>query len=286
MGTTYTIQTSKKISIDQKIVDDRLLQINQIFSTWDKNSELYLLNKKPVQQWIAVSDELFYVLKTAQQIYRQTDGYFDPGIGHLIDLWGFGIQSVAQIPANLEVQNAFNNSSIQYLQFKDSPIKAVKKIKDIYIDLSAIAKGYAVDEIAKLLNIENYLIEIGGEVRVRGRNNNQAWMLGVEHPDKDTPISIQLNNQAIATSGDYRNYVVWKGKRYMHIIDPNTGFPADSDLASVSVIHSQTMKADAYATAMMAMGKKKANILAKRLKLPTILILNQVNNYKIIKINY
>ncbi|OIR24538.1 FAD:protein FMN transferase [Bathymodiolus thermophilus thioautotrophic gill symbiont] len=286
MGTTWTVKTIGNRVISQQAVDARLVAINQIFSTWEAKSELSLLNKKPVQQWISVSDELFYVLKKSKEIYQQTHGYFDPGIGRLIDIWGFGVNKVAQKPSHYQVKKALYNSSIRYLALKDGTNKAVKKIRDIHINLSAIAKGYAVDEIAKLLNIKNYLVEIGGEVRSRGKHNGKPWVLGIERPNNPTPIAIKPNNQSIATSGNYRNYFIWEGQRYMHILNSNTGFPVNSDLASVSVLHSQTMKADAYATAMMAMGNKKATALAKRLNLSVILILNQRANFKINKINF
>ena len=285
MGTTYTVKTIGDNSTSQQKIDDRLIQINQIFSTWDAKSELSVVNQQPVNEWIKVSDELFYVLRTAKEIYRQTDGYFDPGIGRLVDAWGFGTNKQTQKPSQIKVYRAFINSSIRYLILKDGPNKAVKKIRNIRIDLSAIAKGYGVDAIVKLLNTQNYLVEIGGEVRNGGSNNGKPWTLGVEQPNKAAPIAITLNNQAIATSGNYRNYFIWQGKRYMHILNPHTGLPANSDLASVSIIHPQTMVADAYATAMMVMGSQRATALAKQLGLSVVLILNQQAHFKVVKIN-
>ncbi|CAC9526876.1 FAD:protein FMN transferase (EC 2.7.1.180) [uncultured Gammaproteobacteria bacterium] len=285
MGTTWTVKTIGSHIISQQVVDARLVTINQIFSTWNAKSELSLFNKKPIQQWIPVSDELFYVLKKSKEIYQQTHGYFDPGIGRLIDIWGFGVNKIEQKPNRHQVQKSLYNSSIRYLMLKGGVNKAIKKTRDIHIDLSAIAKGYAVDEIAKLLNSKNYLVEIGGEVRSRGKHNGKLWMLGIEQPNNPIPIPIKSNNQSIATSGNYRNYFIWEGQRYMHILNPNTGLPANSDLASVSVLHPQTMIADAYATAMMAMGSKKATALAKRLNLSVVLILNQRANFDISKIN-
>lgn len=288
MGTSWTVKTIGNSVISQQIIKDRLTAINQIFSTWEATSELSLLNQQPVQQWIAVSDALFYVLKKSKEIHQQTHGYFDPGIGHLVDIWGFGANKTMQKPSHYQVQKALRNSSIRYLMLKDGADKFVKKTRDIHLDLSAIAKGYAVDEIAKLLRVKNHLVEIGGEVRALGNNHAKAWTLGIEQPDNKataTPIVLKLHNQSIATSGNYRNYFIWQGARYMHILNPNTGLPASSDLASVSVIHPQTMVADAYATAMMAMGSKKATALAQRLNLSVILILNQRANFKVSKIN-
>jgi len=285
MGTTYTVKSVGEHSASQVEIDTRLKQINKIFSTWDVSSELSLLNRKPVNQWIKVSDELFFILIESQNIYQQTDGYFDPGIGHLIDLWGFGAVKVSHKPNRAQVSEMLQHSSIQYLRFKQG---MVKKIRDIHINLSAIAKGYAVDEIAKLLSAKNsqhYLVEIGGEVVARGQNNDKDWTLGIEQPTGGEPISLKLKNQAIATSGNYRNYFVWEGKQYMHILEPDSGLPAKSDLASVSVLHDKAMMADAYATAMMAMGSQKAATLAKQLNLSVVLILNQQSDFKVVKIN-
>ncbi len=281
MGTTYMVKSiGGDISKQQiELVFDR---VNQIFSTWDVNSELSSLNRGPINQWINVSADLFFVLTQSQELYQQTQGYFDPGIGNLIDMWGFGAVKVEHKPSRAQVLSALEKSSILSVTLKDGK---VKKTKDININLSAIAKGFGVDEIAKLLHTQNYLIEIGGEVLTSGNNHGKDWTLGIERPNGAESIAIVLKNQAIATSGNYRNYFVWKGERYMHIIDPKSGLPAKNDLASVSVLHAQTMMADAYATAMMAMGSQKAIALAKRLDLSAILILNQQADFKVVKIN-
>ena len=285
MGTTYSITQLDGEMVSKQQIDTKLKQINAIFSTWDKNSELSLLNRSPINQWIAVSDELFFILIESIKLHQKTQAYFNPGLGRLIDIWGFGAKQVKHKPNLDKVSAALKNSAIQSLQLQHGKLK---KTQDIHINLSAIVKGYALDEIAKLLsnnNSQNFLVEIGGEAIVRGRRGGKLWVLGIEHPNKQRPIAIKLTNQAIATSGNYRNYFVWQGKQYMHILDPNTGFPANTDLASVSVLHSQTMIADVYATAMMAMGSAKAIALAKRANLSVILIFNQSHGFKVVKIN-
>lgn len=286
MGTTYTVKQVGRQVVSRAQIEGRLKQINAIFSTWDKHSELSLFNQQPIGQWILVTDELFFVLAEAKKLSQQTAQYFDPGIGNLLDLWGFGTAQVGQKPSDKQVHAALKNSSIKFLQLKDGK---AKKTQDIRLDLSAIAKGYGVDEIAKLLsnnNVKHFLVEIGGEVKTRGKHGNNAWKLGVEHPNKAELITIKLANQAIATSGNYRNYFIWKGKRYMHILNPINGLPAQNDLASVSVLHSQAMVADAYATAMMAMGSEKATTLAQQLNLSTLLILNQQADFQMIRLNF
>ena len=283
MGTTYTIKTTQSHKHLKSSVDARLAAIEQIFSTWKPDSELSILNQAKPNEWVLVSDELFYLLSTSKHLYQQTQGYFDPGIGNLIDLWGFGSTVVEHKPSRSVVKEQIVDNSIQYLELQNN---RVRKLTDFKLNLSAIAKGYALDEVAKLMLDKNYLIEIGGEVLASGLNiNNQNWRIGIENPNNLNPISIALNNEAIATSGNYRNYFIWEGERYMHILSPKTGLPAKSDLTSVSVIHDETMLADAYATAMMAMGSRRASEFAKKMDLSVLLILDQAHDNKIVRIN-
>jgi len=286
MGTSYSINVLGDERIEQDIIDRRLVEINDTFSTWQDDSELSQLNRAPVGEWIEVSSELYLMLKQSVEIYHQTDGYFDPGIGRLIDLWGFGASGGrTEAPKREEIEKAFENSSIRYLLMEDG---RVKKIRNIHINLSAIAKGYAVDEIVRLIKIsgiKNLLVEIGGEVVASGSNRGDDWIVGVERPDNKAPIPIALKDASIATSGNYRNYFIWEGKKYMHIFNPSTGLPANNDLSSVSVVHPQSAMSDAYATAMMAMGSMKAIELANKLKLTVLLITIKEDNNQIIKIN-
>jgi len=286
MGTSYSINVLGDGRIEQDIIDRRLLEINNTFSTWLDDSELSHLNRAPVDEWIEVSSELYALLQQSEEIYQQTDGYFDPGIGRLIDLWGFGANGGRiEVPKREEIEKAFEDSSIKYLLMEGG---RVKKTRNIHLNLSAIAKGYAVDEIARLIKmsgINNFLVEVGGEIIASGSNRGDDWVVGVERPDNKKPIPIVLKDATIATSGNYRNYFIWEGKKYMHIFNPSTGLPANNDLSSVSVIHPQSAMSDAYATAMMAMGSIKAIKLANKLKLSALLITNKEDNNKIIKIN-
>ena len=287
MGTSYSINVLGDKRVDQVLIDKRLIEINAIFSTWQEDSELSQLNQSPLGEWITVSQELYLLLKGSDEIYKQTDGYFDPGIGRLIDLWGFGSSGGrTELPKIEEIERAFKDSSIKYLVIEDG---RVKKLRDIQINLSAIAKGYAVDEVARLIKVagvENFLVEIGGEVIASGTNKGDDWVIGVERPDNKSPIPVKLKNTSIATSGNYRNFFIWEGKKYMHIFNPKSGFPANNDLASVSVIHPQSALSDAYATAMMAMGSNKAKMLADNLKLSVLLVTNKEDNNQVIKINF
>ncbi len=277
MGTDYSIKVLNT-KISKLIIDKRLNEIEKIFSTWDETSELSKLNRAPVNQWIKVSDELFFVLLQAKEIYKQTQGFFDPGIGRLIDIWGFGVIKTQVKPNKEKIAKALAISSIEYVHLGDL---RVKKLKDVYINLSAIAKGYSVDIVANMLiqqGLKNFIVEIGGEVMAQGQ-----WTIGIEKPNHSLPIAIELQNLAIATSGDYRNYFVWQEKKYQHILNPSTGLPANTDLSSVSVIHDSAMIADAYATAMMAMGSQKARRLAQQLNLSVVFILNQWYDFKVLQ---
>jgi len=286
MGTSYSINVLGDERIEQDIIDTRLVEINDTFSTWQDDSELSQLNRAPVGEWIDVSSELYLMLKQSVEIYQQTDGYFDSGIGRLIDLWGFGASGGrTEVPKRAEIEQAFENSSIRYLLMEDG---RVKKTRNIHINLSAIAKGYSVDEVARLIKmsgIKNFLVEIGGEVVALGSNRGDDWVVGIERPDNKAPIPFVLNDTSIATSGNYRNYFIWEGKKYMHIFNPATGLPANNDLSSATVIHPQSSMSDAYATAMMAMGSVKAIELANKLKLTALLITIKEDNNQIIKIN-
>jgi len=287
MGTTYSVKvvSGSELRVTKEEIDERLKEINKVFSNWDPYSELSLLDSEPVNEWVQASDELIFVLNESKKIMHKTAGAFDPGIGRVIDVWGFGPRRVDVMPDRNEIEDAVRLSSLTNLVIGNTKIK---KTVDIHINLSAIAKGYAVDEIAELLKrkgITDFLVEIGGEVVALGKNIEQQWTVGIEMPNSESAIPITLNNKAIATSGNYRNFFIWEGEKYNHIIEPGTGLPVRSDLASVSVIHPQTMIADAYATAMMVMGSERSIVLAKQLDLSIILILNGDQGYKQIKIN-
>ncbi len=269
MGTTYLIK-GKGLEIDQQQVDLRLDQINRVFSSWNRSSELSQLNRQPTKHPVLLSTELSQVLSLAIKVQQQTDGYFDPGLGRLIDAWGFGVTEVLTKPDRAMIAKALLNSSISKTTLEG---QTFSKQIDIDLNLSAIAKGYAVDEIYKLLDqqgVERFMLEIGGEIKVKG-----SWTIGIEAPVGQVPVKIKLADESIATSGNYRQYFVWEGKRYAHILDPHTGLPVNSDLFSASVIHQSNLLADAYATAMMSMGSEKAIELAQRLNLKTVLILEK-----------
>jgi thiamine biosynthesis lipoprotein len=274
MGTTYTITTD--IYIDKKIIDNELQNINQIFSNWLPNSETNKLNNHPVNKPFKVSQELLDLLTKSYQIHQKTNGFFDVSIGNLIDVWGFGVLKTTTRPSQKSIQKNLVNSGMQHFILDNNKII---KLKNIKFNFSAIAKGYGVDKIIDILKnngVKNGFVEIGGEIKTIGEKT-----IGIEHLNHN-PIKIILNNQSVATSGDYRNYKVFNDEKFIHILNPKTGLPSKSDLISVSVIHENTATADGFATALLAMGKNKAIAIIKKYQLKSVLI---DKNNKIYKFN-
>jgi len=290
MGTTYhitLINPSSEINLLdlQQDVDIHLSGLNGIFSTYDDASELSKLNQSPINEWITVSPELFTVIKMAKQISEQSGGSYDVTVGPLVELWGFGKREVlGSIPPNPKsLSDAREQICSACIDLDDNGLR-IRKTKNIQIDLSSIAKGYAVDQVADILyrrHIDNYMVEIGGEVVPRGVNANlEKWKLGVESPKSPLPMSdseniqqvIQLSGKAVATSGDYRNFMMINGKQYSHIIDPATGYPVEHNPASVTVIADNCALADGWATAFTVLGVEKGMEIARQLNMAVYFI--------------
>lgn len=291
MGTSYAISVNEpEIKLDKGILKDTidalLIDINQAMSTYINDSELMQLNNNRSTDWIKISPPLFEVIETAQNISRDSDGAFDVTIGPVINLWGFGRQEEQHIPEQDQLNRLILNTGYTLLELDKDKSAIRKKKPEIFIDLSAIAKGYAVDQLAKVLeqhHINNYLVEIGGEIRAKGKNNSgSAWQIGIEKPltsDRRIENIVSLEDMALATSGDYRNYFESDGKRYSHIIDPKTAYPINHKLVSVTVLHPSCMVADAFATAILTLGPEKGMQLAEKQNLPALLISSNTDNF-------
>ena len=276
MGTTYTIKIRQlpndKTSDELQAEVDRILaQVNRQMSTYDRESELSRFNRTQSTDWVAVSPELLAVVKAALRISRLTDGAFDITIGPVVNLWGFGSQMTAgELPSDEAVKNALAKVGYERVHTRNPPPALRKERPDIYIDLSAIAKGYGVDKIAQYLEslgIAHYLVEIGGELRGKGLNpNGVSWRIAIEKPDPGQRVIeriVQISDKGVATSGDYRNFFEIAGQRYSHAMDPRTGRPVRHDLASVTVMSDTCMEADALATALLVMGPEQGFRLAQ-----------------------
>lgn len=285
MGTTYSIKVVELpagLGLEElaQAVTGLLTHVDkEQMSTYAPESELSRLNRSPLNTPIAVSAEMLEVLDLAIEISELTDGAFDVTVGPLVNRWGFGPQTSvadaldARIPDQAEIDALLERVGYRHLQL-DRENSTLLKTADVYIDLSGIAKGYAVDKVAEYfdsLGIASYFIEIGGELRIKGyKPGKQTWVPAIEKPVDTAP---QVHNIfyangesiAVAGSGDYRNYFEENGVHYSHEIDPVTGRPVSHNLASVYVIEATTARADAMATAYMVLGAEKGFELAQRL---------------------
>lgn len=301
MGTQYHISiVVDKAEIDaqalQAAIDHRLAEINQEMSTYIDDSEISRFNQYQKTDAFPVSKEFLSLVKMAKKAYQISDGAFEPSIYPIVYLWGFAKQINNKPPTENEIKQALQSVGLQHLSIQDSPPALSKDIATLSLDLSAIAKGYGVDVIADLLNqkgFKDYLVEIGGEVYASGHNHqSKAWNIAIEQPDYNilaSPQAIQgvkLSNQAIATSGDYRNYYEYQGQRYAHTMNPKTGKPAKNKLASVSVIHHSTAWADAMATTIMVLGVEKGLAFANKEKLAVFMIIHHGKGYKTLSNRY
>ena len=275
MGTTYhiTLVTPKAASEVEALkpeIDSLLGEINRSMSTYVEDSEINRLASTPLGVWTEVSPALLQVLVLSRNISELSSGAFDITVRPLIDLWGFGPEARRDVvPDAAEIERRRTAMGYRKLLIDESAQK-VQRTADISLDLSAVAKGYAVDRVANLLEssgFANMLVEIGGELAVRGHNSHgENWRIAVERPQAgvvgDVYKALQLTDRGVATSGDYRNYFEQDGVRYSHTIDPRTGYPIDHNLVSVTVIDQSAARADALATAFDVMGVDQALLLA------------------------
>ena len=278
MGTTYSIKAFMPRYKDEKIlktqIDNRLIEVNNAMSTWQKNSEISLFNTSQSIEPTPISDDFFYVVSEAEKIYHLTSGYFDPTVEPLIKLWGFYADEPKSPPTDAQIASALASVGFDKIALQ-KPNVLTKQIPNLSLNLSAIAKGYGVDEIAKLLeqhNIKAYFVEIGGEVFAKNElGDDKQWKIGISSPDSDNLNNeiihiVELNNQALATSGDYRNFLELDSQTYSHILDPKTGMSVKSPLTSVSVLAENTTLADGLATAFIVLGVEKSLKIVKELE--------------------
>jgi len=269
MGTNYSIVAiDHSKSIDQaelqSAVDQALGQVNVQMSNWDASSEISRFNAAAAGESLSVSGELHHVMQTAQDVHVASDGAFDVTVGALIDLWGFGAgQTRSDMPSDAEIAQAMACcGQAQSVELEAGGLKKLNSGAEVY--LSSIGKGFGVDQVAAVLKgygITDYMVEIGGDLYTAGRNpEGQPWQIGIETPqafDRGVTQVVGLSDMGMATSGDYRNFFDHDGTRYSHIIDATTGRPVTHDTASVTVLTDNAMLADAWATAMLVMGRER-----------------------------
>lgn len=289
MGTTYNVKYPKVTAVDKgkvkQLIDERLIHVNKLMSTYDPTSELSRFNQYRFEQPFAISPETRKVVLEAMRLGELSDGVLDVTVGPLVNLWGFGpTMRPESIPSQQDVDAVRPYTGLDKLTVvKDGLVKAHPQL---YVDLSTIAKGYGVDVVAELLEeqgVESYLVEIGGEMRVKGeKGNGSEWLIAIEKPVSDARAVqkiISIGDNAIATSGDYRNYYEQDGVRYSHLIDPRTGKPIQHNTVSVTVIHPSSMTADGMATAFNVMGWESAIALAEQNDLAVFIVKREGDSF-------
>ncbi|MGE0643733.1 MAG: FAD:protein FMN transferase [Nitrospira sp.] len=293
MGTTYSVKyrqvpdTPSKETM-QIEVDALLAEINRTMSTYDPESELSRFNRLRTTDWVSTSASLREVLNAAMEIGAQSEGAFDITVGPLVNLWGFGPEiHPDRIPLETDIIAARARSGLDKITLSATQSAVRKHRPDVFLDLSGIAKGYGVDRVAELMTahgIDHYMVEIGGEIRVRGLKGHETpWRIAIEKPlsgERSVHTMLALSDIALATSGNYRNFFEIDGRRYSHTIDPTTGRPVDHHLVSVTVLAQTSMSADAWATAFQVLGPERGMAIAERLQLPVLFVIEHDGQFE------
>lgn len=286
MGTSYDLKLvpapGQTIPADLKTrVDALLARVNRQMSTYDPDSELSRFNRNPSTDWVAVSPELQQVVAEGLRTSELSGGAFDITVGPLVNLWGFGPEPRRdQVPSDEAIAQARDRVGYWRLHAREEPPALKKDRADLYVDLSALAKGYGVDQLAALVEasgIHNYLVSISGDLRAKGHNGKgQPWTVAIERPvpgQRAVERLIRLGDHSVSTAGDYRNFFEQNGQRYSHIINPRTGRPVPQTLVSVTVVSQRDIEADATDTALLAAGPEFGFQLAKDHHLAAFFIL-------------
>lgn len=276
-----------QIKLLEEGIQQELHKVDISMSTYKEDSELNKFNNAPVNTWVEISAPLYEVFSLSQAVAVTSKGAFDITMGGLVNQWNFGPEaSTDAIPSNKDIKDRLAVTGYKYLELKPDSYQA-RRLKNSYIDLSGVAKGYATDQVAAWLlsqGVANFLINISGETYVAGeRKVGQPWRIGVETPDARQRVAqhiIPLTNTSVATSGDYRNFYEIDGRRLSHTINPKTGWPVEHNLTSVTVIHPKNAVADAWATAFMVMGTQASLELANRENLQVLLISREEDGLK------
>lgn len=287
MGTTWSATVTGATNAEhvQRTVQDILDQVDDSMSTWKPDSELSRLNASDGTQPVAVSEALGRVLEIAAEVNQASGGAFDITIAPVVDAWGFGPDDPSAAPDADTLAAMLAHVGPDKLVLDPDSGRVSKADPAVRADLSAVAKGYAVDLALEALDRVEHagiMVEVGGEVRARGVNpDGQPWRVGVERPDGTRQLldAIPLHDRAMATSGDYRNYREVDGVRVSHTIDPRTGRPIDHGLASVSVLHSSCAHADAWATALNVLGPEAGPTLAEAQGLAALFVIHQDDGF-------
>lgn len=301
MGTTYhikyiddgSLETLPKPEVVQQQLDTLLKMVNNEMSTYQKNSQISEFNhSRQIDTPFAVSHDFATVVTEAIRLNKVTEGALDVTVGPLVNLWGFGPDKrLNKAPSAEQIAEKAQVVGIEKIAVitENGNSALIKKVPELYLDLSSIAKGFGVDKLAEhleKLGLQHYLVEIGGELRGKGNNlQGQPWRIAIEKPEfaqgTASQITVPLHNLGMATSGNYRNYFEdEQGNRLSHIIDPKTLRPISHNLASITVFAPTTMTADGLSTGLFVLGAEKALEIAEREKLAIFLIIKNGQNYE------
>ncbi|WP_281545031.1 FAD:protein FMN transferase [Grimontia sp. SpTr1] len=290
MGTYYSVKYVTDIELPassdiQAEIDARLELVNDQMSTYRKDSELSLFNQQKGSEPFTVSKDTAKVVAEAIRLNLLSDGALDVTVGPLVNLWGFGPEGRPdRVPTDEQIEERRAMTGIEFLSVEGNNL--IKTNPGLYVDLSSIAKGFGVDVVANYLaslGIDNYLVEIGGELQLKGKNaEGQPWRIAIEKPTSEQQTVQEIiapGDMAIATSGDYRNYFEENGVRYSHTINPATAKPINHRLVSVTVLDKSCMTADGLSTAFMVMGPDAALALANQENIPAFFIVKTDNGF-------
>ncbi len=291
MGTSWQVQCYVNIrQTDESLQAGIQAQLDEVvaqMSPWEEDADITRFNRAPAHSWHVLPPEFFKVLQHSLFVAEQTGGAYDPNIGQLANLWGFGPAGKISIaPDEIAIQAALQSGNWQQIQI-DKDHHSVRQNGHIQLDLCSTAKGFGVDQVGRYLqqmDIESYLVEVGGELRGLGcKPDGQPWWVTLEdiaEQVQETTHVVALHGLSIATSGDTNRYFMHEGKRYSHTIDPRTGYPVEHGVAAVTVLHAECMIADALATAMTVMGLEAGMQYAKQLHAAARFVVREENGFR------
>lgn len=293
MGTIYNIvaithNDNAADGLEAKL-EKKLATVNKHLSNWDPNSEISRFNSSKTVKPLKISPMMAKVMSAANIVHSKSQGFFDVTLSPLIDLWGFGpATSRKSVPSEEKIRQALSRiGQGAHLTLDEAALTLTKSNPDTHVNLSAIAKGFGVDEMADTLRaagIQNFMVEIGGDLIASGTNpQGDKWQIGIEYPDpagRRVQLIAKISNMAMATSGDYRNFFEKDGIRYSHILNIKTGRPVTHKTVSVTVITQSAMLADAWATALLALGEVEGMKVAKKHNLAAFFIVRSADSAK------
>jgi thiamine biosynthesis lipoprotein len=295
MGTRYSALFYAEPPVDEAAINKSLFaavdKVDQQMSTWKTQSALNRLNAAPEQQWLPIPEELATVLATALRVGRQSNGAFDIAVGDLVNAWGFGPSEQQPTPKQIGALNRQARAPATQALEIDPLRNLARKRSATTLDLSGIAKGFAVDEMARCLDgwgMTSYLVGIDGEMRARGvKPDGESWVVAIERPRRgvrEVMGVMEISDAAIATSGDYRHWIEVAGQQFSHTMDPALGAPLSNSLAAVTVVAATCMLADAWATALMVLGEKAGPELAQERGMDALFVLHDGEQFREISI--